>query len=136
MLRAEAVEVEPDAWCDWCGDALPEPEERTSRQRFCDRKCMQAYHNDVRRERRQARPSRECRQCGAPFVATRSDRMVCSPKCGEKWQNAQRPPRPSPKRPRPVRACRHCGAEFVATRADKLHCTKLCATKTWRRRER
>ena len=87
----DAVEVEPDAWCDWCGDPLPEPEERTYHQRFCCEACQKAYHNDLARERRWAeRERRSCKQCGAVFVALPRTRLFCSRACNVAFHNAAR----------------------------------------------
>jgi predicted nucleic acid-binding Zn ribbon protein len=87
----DAVEVAADAWCAWCGEALPEPEERTWHQRFCCKACKDAHHNDLQKERRWAeRERRSCRQCGAEFVAMPRNRLFCSARCSNAWHNGKK----------------------------------------------
>ena len=79
----DAVEIEPDAWCAWCGADLPEPVDRTYHQRFCSKACNDDFHNDVQRERR------SCRQCGAEFVAMPRNKVFCSRTCQDAWHNGK-----------------------------------------------
>lgn len=87
----DAVEVAADAWCAWCGEALPEPEDRTWHQRFCCKACQIAHYRDVQKERRRAAAERRsCKQCGAEFVALPRTRLFCSRACNVAFHNAAR----------------------------------------------
>lgn len=90
----DPVEIEPDAWCGWCGDPLPEPEERHHGRRYCSPRCKQSMHNDRTREaKKAARPMRACLWCGAAFPAWPLQKFTCTPKCSEmlhNWRKAWR----------------------------------------------
>lgn len=87
----DPVEVEPDAWCAWCGDPLPEPEERHHGRRYCCQRCRWAMDNDkVRQAKLAARPMRACLSCGTEFRAWPSHKRCCTPKCSERYQNARK----------------------------------------------
>ena len=83
MRKPEPVEIEPDAWCAWCGDPLPEPEERHHRRRFCCVQCREADKYD--RYQRQPRKARlvpkPCAWCGTEFKPTRPYQKYCQLQC-------------------------------------------------------
>lgn len=81
-MQPEPIHIEPDAWCKWCGDPLPEFEERHWKREFCKRGCKDAYRNDQGRERRAAaRAGKTCAHCGGTFDGNRPDHVYCSQKC-------------------------------------------------------
>ena len=93
-MRLDPIQIEPDAWCAWCGNALPEPEERHHALRFCCLQCKIEYHRDLLSERRyNERETRICPWCGTEFKAWPRHKHTCNPKCGEalhNWRKAHR----------------------------------------------
>lgn len=91
MRKPEPIEIEPDAWCAWCGDPLPEPEERHHHLRYCSAVCRRRMAYDLIRERRMAaRKPQPCRWCGTLFMPRTEKVHTCSRKCKEAMQNWRR----------------------------------------------
>lgn len=108
MRRLDPIQIEPDRWCLWCGESLPEPAERDHRQRYCCPECRTAAKLDRRNEARRAarvREPRTCRQCGATFIPKRRDALVCSLGCNWAWQNARQAERRKMGRAAPGASC-------------------------------
>lgn len=62
----------------------------------------------------------QCKNCGGPFLASRSDALRCE-QCKAKLHD--RRPRPERKiRPDRFLICKDCGAPFQASRSDALRC--------------
>jgi hypothetical protein len=61
---------------------------------FCSDPCRQAYHNQLRKEKRAEERKKVCEVCGEEFSATRQDQKTCSPACKQKayrrWQREVR----------------------------------------------
>lgn len=89
-MRSDPIEIEPDAWCEWCGDPLPEPEERHARRRFCGRKCKDDYRNDLRAEAARALLiPKPCKWCSTVFKPTRAFQVYCRKQCNWDANNAR-----------------------------------------------
>jgi predicted nucleic acid-binding Zn ribbon protein len=133
----EPVEIEPDAWFAWCGDPLPEPEERHHGRRYCSEPCKWAMEYDRLRETRQAaRPMRACLWCRSSFRAWPSYKFTCTPKCSERYHNRRKRERNAAAQPE--RPCPICGVPFRPSRAEQAVCGAGCgAAYVWRlRRQR
>lgn len=123
MRDVSPLEVEPDAWCPWCGDPLPEPEERHARKRFCNRQCQDAFFNDLTAERRRAaRAGRSCAHCGGTIADSRpASAIYCGSECATRRLVASR------QKPKPPRSCAWCGAELSPFDvAGKRFCGRAC----------
>ena len=135
--RPDPVEIEPDAWCAWCGDPLPEPEERDPRQIYCSRQCNSAMAYDLRKPP-PAEPRRvTCAWCGTEFDTHRPGARFCSKTCHRKhlWRTTP-DTRDRTKPPPPPRPCIECGETFQPRRKDKLYCSRSCGNKHRNRRWR
>ena len=89
MRDPEPIQIEPDAWCAWCGDPLPEKEERHWRRRFCCQSCKAAHKYDRAKEaRRAALPVKSCEWCGTTFKAKRAFQIYCKTQCRWDAKNA------------------------------------------------
>lgn len=130
--RAEPIEIEPDAWCDWCGNPLPEPEERHWRTKYCSRQCKDARDYDAVKNRKGIgqRVWRNCEWCGSRFVSSQPHAKCCSLKCTTSKGTAKKK-----KPPLPARACEFCGTVIQAPRHDTKYCSKSCNAKAYRRRK-
>lgn len=135
MPKPKPLEIEPDAWCAFCGDPLPEPEERHPLQRYCGRWCSRArwyldHGPDPVPERRV-----ECAFCGAEFWTHRTTARFCSKVCHRKhrWQTTP-DTRDRTKPPPDPRPCIECGQTFQPRRKDKLYCSKRCGNRRRNRR--
>ena len=51
---------------------------------FCSDPCRQAYHNQLRKDKRTEERSKVCEICGEAFTATRRDAKTCSDGCKQK----------------------------------------------------
>jgi predicted nucleic acid-binding Zn ribbon protein len=51
---------------------------------FCSDPCRQAYHNQLRKEKRTEERKKVCEICGKEFTATRGDAKTCSERCKQK----------------------------------------------------
>ena len=93
-LRDQPIFIEPDAWCAWCGESLPEPEERHHGRVYCSKRCKWAFAADRKREATiAARPMRNCVWCGTAFRAFPSHKLTCSRACNIalfNWRRMQR----------------------------------------------
>jgi|AntRauTorckE5430_2_1112549.scaffolds.fasta_scaffold45061_1 predicted nucleic acid-binding Zn ribbon protein len=78
IKQPDPIEIEPDAWCGWCGDPLPEPEERVHNKRYCSVRCKQWHASD---KKRSPRIWLSCPICGTRFYRENRKRQCCSHKC-------------------------------------------------------
>ena len=126
MRNLDPIAIEPDAWCAWCGDPLPEPEERHHGRRYCCKRCKWAYENDVRSQaRKAARPIRACLWCGTEFIAWPSHKFCCTPKCSERYHNRASKERFAARQAE--RPCPVCGTLFKPKRAGQAVCGTGCS---------
>lgn len=101
--------IEPDAWCEWCGEALPEREERRWNQRFCCRKCGEENKAQLMKEARLAlREDRTCRHCGTGFKAKGPANWYCSVSCQVKARYRRKTGRAEDAKA----SCKKCGTEI------------------------
>jgi predicted nucleic acid-binding Zn ribbon protein len=120
VRKVEPVEIAPDAWCDWCGDPLPEKEERRADMRFCGRACKAAMRNDMLREARETlRPERACDHCGTTFKARGPAHRFCCESCAQKAKYRRRTGRAEDA----GGACVQCGA---AVPLGYRYCGPIC----------
>jgi predicted nucleic acid-binding Zn ribbon protein len=118
--RPGPVTIEPDAWCEWCGEALPEKEERHPRMRFCGRACQQAARvDDLKQARLALRPERACGHCGTVFRAKGPAHRFCSDSCGQRAKYRRRTERSEDA----GAACVQCG---VAVPLGFRYCSATC----------
>lgn len=91
-MRHEPIYIEPDAWCEWCGDPLPEPEERYPHQKFCCYQCQWAnsYDRLIRQPRKARIVPKACAFCGQSFMPVRVSQTYCRDKCRAEAYNARR----------------------------------------------
>ena len=85
---SDPIIIEPDAWCAWCGDPLPEIEERKPWMKYCSAKCCTDYGNDLRK-RPKPKP-RPCGWCGTVYTPKLDRGTYCTKACGWAAGNAQR----------------------------------------------
>jgi hypothetical protein len=121
------LEIDPDAWCAFCGDPLPEVEERDPRQKYCCKWCCdQAYEARTYTEA----PLRQgaCAECGAEFWTYWAAHRFCSQKCYQRdyRRHFPQPYCPVSYDPRP---CIECGQAFTPKRKDTIYCGKSCRNK-------
>ncbi len=105
----DPIVIEPDAWCEWCGNPLPEREDRMWNQRFCSPACGTANRLDLMRVARlELREDRTCRHCGTAFKAKGPANWFCSVSC----QCKARYRRKTGRAETAGAACKHCGTEI------------------------
>ena len=120
MHDPEPIQIEPDAWCEWCGDPLPEPEERRRDKRFCCRDCKAAARNDDLRQARLAlRPERACGHCKTTFKAKGPANRFCSVSCQQKARYRRKTGRAETA----GKSCAQCGAEIPL---KQTYCGPVC----------
>lgn len=73
--------IEPDAWCAWCGDPLPEREERLPWMKYCSAKCGNQYRYDLNDRPKHKHPPRPCAYCGTVFTPKFDRGTYCSRPC-------------------------------------------------------
>jgi endogenous inhibitor of DNA gyrase (YacG/DUF329 family) len=54
------------------------------RRTFCSDRCKEAYHDQLRKEKRAEELKKVCEICGKTFIATRRDAKTCSAGCKQK----------------------------------------------------
>jgi hypothetical protein len=54
------------------------------RRTFCSDRCKEAYHDQLRKEKRAEELKKMCEVCGEEFTATRRDAKTCSDGCKQK----------------------------------------------------
>lgn len=110
---------DPEAWCAWCGTALPDFPTRY--RRFCSRDCKDKLRIADEIERRAAaRAGRKCIECGSAFEAMRYDSNHCSRRCRDRGTSRKR---------FGTRQCLHCGKDFVPSAARVRCCSISCGRK-------
>lgn len=120
MPKADPVQIEPDAWCEWCGDPLPEKEERRPDKRFCSRKCGGAFRADLLRQARlDLRPERACDHCGTTFKAKGPANRFCSMSC----QGKARYRRETGRAEDAGKSCARCGTAIPLL---QTYCGPIC----------
>ena len=123
-MDVDPIEIEPDAWCDWCGDPLPEPEERHPRRKYCSRQCKDESRNAAAREAwAAALVEKDCPHCGTRFKQTRTCKVYCTPKCAANARYRRRTGRPEAITDR---ACLHCGGTFTPANLAQTYCNVRC----------
>lgn len=126
-MRHEPIQIEPDAWCDWCGDPLPEIEERHPLRRFCSRECKDEHRNDLAKERRAAaRAGLTCAHCGGTFTGNSTQQVFCGESCQQKARYRRKTGRPVA---RQDRDCPGCGTSFTPRNLGHKYCTTPCRVK-------
>ena len=130
MRRLDPIEIEPDAWCGWCGDPLPEPEERIHNKAFCSVACRKEHTADLRKN-----PVRRlnCPHCGTAFKTTDPRKRFCTHRCAR--LDYKRRTRPKPPVPEP-RTCPECGTTFQPKTDKRVFCCHTCACVYGNRRRR
>jgi predicted nucleic acid-binding Zn ribbon protein len=127
VRKVEPVEIEPDAWCEWCGDSLPEPEERPARQKYCSRHCKEEARKDrARQEWAATLADLDCPHCGTRFRQNRACQVYCTPKCAANARYRQRTGRPVAIA---ARACIECGTSFTPRNLAQAYCGIRCKFK-------
>lgn len=135
MSCTDPIEIEPDAWCEWCGDPLPETEDRHHSRRYCSVKCRSAAAYDpIRQARAAMRPERACGHCGTTFKAKGPAHRYCGISCQFKARYRRETGRPEG--PFPAKACIQCGAEFTPANPGHKYCTPACKVLALRARGR
>jgi len=81
LRRLDPIEIEPDAWCGWCGDPLPEPAERVHNKTYCSVECRDAAKAD---RRKCERVHILCPECGTRFLRTSRVRVFCCHRCANR----------------------------------------------------
>jgi hypothetical protein len=126
-MRPDPIEIEPDAWCEWCGDSLPEKEERHPRQRFCSLRCRADAGNAAKREEWAATlADLDCPHCGTRFKQGRACQVYCTPRCAANARYRQRTGRPVAIE---ARDCPHCGKGFTPRTLAQTYCSYPCRWK-------
>lgn len=126
-MQPEPIYIEPDAWCEWCGDPLPEIEERHPAQRFCSRRCKDDNSNARKREEWAALlADLDCPHCGTRFKQNRADQIYCTAKCGANAAYRRKTGRPVA---RQDRDCPGCGTGFTPRNLAHKFCTTPCRVK-------
>lgn len=108
--------------CEGCDSVLPPMRYQGNPRKWCSRSCEQR----TKRERTGLPTSRtlgerSCDHCEAPFSAVRSNQRFCSPDCGWRHRQAQKPHGPGKRQPRHV-DCYECGAPAGETVAPRRLC--------------
>jgi hypothetical protein len=71
--------------CANCERSMVSRLDLSSLQRtFCSDVCRNAYHNQLRKEKRSEERKKICEVCGEVFTATRRDAKTCSERCKQK----------------------------------------------------
>ena len=128
----EHIEIEPDAWCAWCGETLAEEADRDPRQFYCNAKCRKAMWHDMHKGDPLPKSPGTCQECGAEFLTHMPTRLFCSRRC-RRLVNARAERARKPKRPLTPRPCAGCGQTFQTRRTDKLYCSEPCRRRNRRR---
>lgn len=132
MQKPEPLEIEPDAWCAFCGDPLPEKEERDPRQIYCGKWCSDQAHK-ARTYTEAPKRRGECAECGAEFWTYWSYHRFCSQRCNQR-DYRRRVPRPSRAVIRDPKTCIECGQQFIPKRKDAIYCGWRCRNRANGRR--
>ncbi len=131
---SKPLEIAPDAWCAFCGDPLPEKENRDPRQMYCSKWCCDQAHK-ARTYTEAPMRRGACAECGAGFWTYWSYHRFCSARCYQRgyrrrWQ------RPSRKVAHDPRTCPECEQAFIPRREDAIYCGMTCRNKVAGRRRR
>ena len=123
-----------DAWCRWCGDPLPEKEDRHARRVYCSRRCKDDDRNAQRREAwLAALETRPCLHCRETFRQNRANQVYCSMRCGQNAAYRRRTGRPIAKT---TKTCRHCGETFDPNTLAQVYCGDPCRIRAHLERKR
>jgi len=128
------LEIEPDAWCAFCGTPLPEKEDRDPRQKYCSKWCCNQAHK-LRTYNPPPMRRGECAECGAEFWTYWSYHRFCSQRCYQR-DYRRRFPRPSRAVVQESRPCAECGQDFTPRRRDAKFCSVSCRNRANGRRRR
>lgn len=125
MRETKPLEIEPDKWCVWCGDSLPEKEERPHNKIYCSRRCKDDAANDkARQEWAALLETKPCLHCHTPFKQTRRNQIFCGPNCSANAAYRR-------KTGRPVaiadKTCPYCQKMFTPGNLQQKYCSKPCS---------
>lgn len=98
--------------CQFCNTAF---EASISRAITCSRKCSGALQ---RKKLIKTKSALDCKECGAPFLSSRSDSKFCSYGCRNKFHA-----RVTPKKVTSLKVCKCCGGKF---KSNRTYCSKEC----------
>jgi hypothetical protein len=125
------IQIEPDAWCAWCGETLPEEAERHPRRRYCSRQCKDEAANARAREEWAATlKTLDCPHCGTTFKQGRACQVYCSIRCQDNARYRRRTRRPVAVG---TRHCVGCNVEFTPRNLAQTYCTTPCRVRAWNR---
>lgn len=134
VRRPDGIEIEPDAWCAFCGTPLPEAAERDPRQKYRGRWCAR----EANRPEVPPVPKRRvaCAECGEAFETHHPEARFCSPRCWRKdYHRRTKATRPSRAEPPPEpKTCEECGQTFQPIRRSRRFCSARCLRKARVRR--
>lgn len=126
---SDPIIIEPDAWCEWCGNPLPEREERKWNQRFCCAACGEANRLDLMRVARlDLREDRNCRHCETAFKAKGPAHWFCSISC----QGKARYRRKTGRAETAGTNCEYCGTGIAL---GQHYCSATCKVLAFRGRQ-
>lgn len=111
-----ALRTPHSAVCAVCGKAFAA---KTSRAKFCSRKCHHDFFNACRK-----RPTltKICPVCGKVFETTRTDKVYCSKSCYKASQRRELQP--------VERVCVFCGKAFSTLSRTAKFCSTVCASRS------
>lgn len=71
--------------CAHCERPMVSPLDLSAlRRTFCSDRCKEAYHDQLRKEKRAEERKKVCKVCGEKFTASRRDAKTCSDGCKQK----------------------------------------------------
>jgi hypothetical protein len=71
--------------CAHCERPMVSPLDLSAlRRTFCSDRCKEAYHDQIRKEKRAEECKKVCEVCGEQFTASRRDAKTCSDGCKQK----------------------------------------------------
>ena len=120
--------------CEQCGKEF-ENNYRAPHQRFCSKKCRDAWWWAHRKEKAKPSPppdERTCVVCGKKFYSRHNSKKCCSEACSK--ENARQRNKEyfyrqflgERETDQTKQKCRHCGKEFIPTRQGQVYCDAKC----------
>ena len=120
--------------CEQCGKEF-ENNYRAPHQRFCSKKCRDAWWWAHRKEKAKPSPppdERVCVVCGKKFYSRHNSKKCCSEACSK--ENSRRRNKEyfyrqflrERESDQTKQKCRHCGKEFIPTRQGQVYCDAKC----------
>lgn len=126
-----------DDGCLWCGAEIPMAHARSWIRQYCNARCANAYHNNLRKVadlEAKGKQDRHCAHCRAPMpTSKRAGAIYCSSSCkrrvlNTRWRQRCRDRVPAEAQPIEPVACRWCTTMFVPRRTAPVPvlCSQAC----------